>query len=58
MSEALVTIRELHAGRNYRPVADTIGRLIEATRAHAGFMLWRGGEQVLANVAIAELARQ
>ena len=57
--EALVTLREFHAGRNYRPVADTIGRLIEATRAHAGFMLWRGGEQVLANVLhIAELARQ
>jgi ATP-dependent helicase/nuclease subunit A len=52
-------LRVLHAGRNYRPVADTIGRLIEATRAHAGFMLWRGGEQVLANVLhIAELARQ
>jgi ATP-dependent helicase/nuclease subunit A len=59
IGEALGTLRALHAGRNYRPVADTIGRLIEATRAHAGFMLWRGGEQVLANVLhIAELARQ
>jgi ATP-dependent exoDNAse (exonuclease V) beta subunit len=59
IGEALNLIRELHAGRNYRPVADTIGRLIERTRAHAGFMLWRGGEQVLANVLqIAELARQ
>ena len=59
IGEALDDIRELHAGRNYRPVADTIGRLIERTRAHAGFMLWRGGEQVLANVLhIAELARQ
>jgi ATP-dependent exoDNAse (exonuclease V) beta subunit len=59
IGEALTLIRELHAGRNYRPVADTIGRLIERTRAHAGFMLWRGGEQVLANVLqIAELARQ
>ena len=45
--------------RNHRPVAETIGRLIEITRAHAGFVLWRGGEQVLANVLqIAELARQ
>ena len=59
VAEALETLRVLHAGRNYRPVADTIGRLIQATRAHAGFMLWRGGEQVLANVLhIAELARQ
>ncbi len=59
VGEALDTLRDLHAGRNYRPVAETIGRLIEATRAHAGFMLWRGGEQVLANVLhVAELARQ
>jgi ATP-dependent helicase/nuclease subunit A len=59
ISEALGLMRELHAGRNYRPVADTIGRLIDRTRAHAAFMLWRGGEQVLANVLqIAELARQ
>ena len=39
-------------GRHHRPTD-------QATRAHAGFMLWRGGEQVLANVLhIAELARQ
>ncbi len=59
IAEALGTLRDLHAGRNYRPVADTIGRLIETTRAHAAFMLWRSGEQVLANVLqISELARQ
>jgi ATP-dependent helicase/nuclease subunit A len=59
IGEALQTLRELHAGRNYRPVADTLGRLMHATRAHAGFMLWRSGEQVLANVLhIGELARQ
>jgi ATP-dependent helicase/nuclease subunit A len=59
IGEALHTLRELHAGRNYRPVADTLGRLMQATRAHAGFMLWRSGEQVLANVLhIGELARQ
>ena len=59
IAEALDTLKKLHAGRNYRPVADTIGRLIDATRAHAGFMLWRSGEQVLANVLhISELARQ
>ena len=45
--------------RNHRPVADTIGRLIAVTRAHAGFILWRGGEQVLANVLhISDLARR
>ena len=59
IGDALRTLRELHGGRNYRPVADTIGRLLQTTRAHAGFMLWRSGEQVLANVLhIGELARQ
>ena len=58
-AQALTTLRELNRLRNHRPVADTIGRLIEATRAHAGFVLWRGGEQVLANVLqISELARR
>ena len=59
VAQALGTLRELNRLRNHRPVADTIGRLIEATRAHVGFVLWRGGEQVLANVLhIAELARR
>ena len=59
VAHALATLRELNRLRNHRPVADTIGQLIEATRAHAGFVLWRGGEQVLANVLqIAELARR
>lgn len=59
VARALETLRELHASRNFRPVADTIGRLIAATRAHAGFILWRGGEQVLANVLhIPDLARR
>jgi len=57
--QALTTLRQLHAARNHRPVADTIGRLIAITRAHAGFILWRGGEQVLANVMhISDLARR
>jgi ATP-dependent helicase/nuclease subunit A len=57
--ESLTVLRELHATRNHRPVADTIGRLIAATRAHAGFILWRGGEQVLANVLhVSDLARR
>jgi ATP-dependent exoDNAse (exonuclease V) beta subunit len=56
---ALTTLRQLHAARNHRPVAHTIGRLIEITRAHAGFILWKSGEQVLANVLhISDLARQ
>ena len=55
----LRTLRELHAARNHRTVAETIGRLIAATRAHAGFVLWRGGEQALANVLhISDLARR
>jgi len=59
IAQALTTMRELHAARNHRPVADTIGRLIAITRAHAGFILWRGGEQVLANVLhISDLARR
>ena len=49
VAQVLRTLRELHATRNHRPVADTIGRLIAVTRAHAGFVLWRGGEQALAN---------
>jgi ATP-dependent exoDNAse (exonuclease V) beta subunit len=59
IAKALTTLRELHAARNHRPVSDTIGRLIAATRAHAGFVLWQGGEQVLANVLqISDLARR
>ncbi len=58
-AQALGMLRELHAARNHRPVADTLGRIIAMTRAHAGFILWRGGEQVLANVQhIADLARR
>ncbi|MBY0494837.1 MAG: UvrD-helicase domain-containing protein [Cyanobacteria bacterium] len=59
VGKALAALRELHAARNHRPVADTFGRLIAMTRAHAGFILWRGGEQVLANVLhISDLARR
>ena len=56
---ALHVIAELHQKRNRRPVAETITRLFEATRAHVGFALRRAGEQVLANALhVAELARQ
>jgi ATP-dependent exoDNAse (exonuclease V) beta subunit len=56
---ALETLASLHRQRNRQPVADTIGRLLEVTRAHVGFVLRPAGEQALANVLhVAELARQ
>jgi ATP-dependent exoDNAse (exonuclease V) beta subunit len=59
IAEALRLLRTLHARRNYRPVAETINQLLTETRAHVGFALRQGGEQVLANVLhVAELARQ
>ncbi len=55
---ALLVLQELHKQRNRRSVAETLGRLLEATRAHAGFAMRPSGEQVLANVLhISELAR-
>ena len=57
--EALALLRKLHARRNYRPVADTITDLLDATRAHVSFAFRHAGEQALANVLhVAELARQ
>jgi ATP-dependent exoDNAse (exonuclease V) beta subunit len=59
IAEALRLLQDLHRRRNYRPVADTIGRLLTETRAHIGFILRPAGEQALANVLhVAELARQ
>ena len=59
IADALALLRDLHARRNRRPVAETITRLFDATRAHVGFALRRAGEQVLANALhVAELARQ
>jgi ATP-dependent exoDNAse (exonuclease V) beta subunit len=56
---ALRLLQQLHRRRNYRPVAETIGRLLADTRAHVGFILRPAGEQALANVLhVAELARQ
>ena len=58
VGEALTLLRALHQRRNSRPVADTLAELLNATRAHVGFALRRGGEQALANVLhIADLAR-
>jgi ATP-dependent exoDNAse (exonuclease V) beta subunit len=59
IGEALTLLKELHWRRNRVPVAETITRLFEATRAHVGFALRRSGEQVLANALhVAELSRQ
>jgi ATP-dependent helicase/nuclease subunit A len=59
IADALRLLQQLHRRRNYRPVADTIGRLLSETRAHVGFILSKAGEQALANVLhVAELARQ
>ncbi|MEO8752953.1 MAG: UvrD-helicase domain-containing protein [Casimicrobiaceae bacterium] len=56
--DGLELLRELHRKRNYRPLADTIHALLEATRAHAGFAFRKGGERVLANVyRLTDLAR-
>jgi len=57
--EALGCLRELHRRRNSRPAEETVRALLDATRAHAGFVLRPWGEQALANVMrIAELARR
>jgi ATP-dependent exoDNAse (exonuclease V) beta subunit len=59
VAAALRLLHRLHAQRNYRPLADTITHLLNATRAHVAFALRPAGEQALANVLhIAELARQ
>ena len=58
IADGLQLLRELHRRRNYRPIADTIHALLEATRAHAGFAFRKGGERVLANVyRLTDLAR-
>ena len=55
---ALGVLRAAHRRRNDVPVAETIGALLDSTRAHAGFVMRPGGEQALANVMqIAEMAR-
>src|SRR5256886_12342655 len=41
IADALRVLQQLHRGRNYRPVADTIGRLLSETSAHVGFILRR-----------------
>jgi ATP-dependent helicase/nuclease subunit A len=58
IAESLQLLQSLHRNRNYRPVAETMALLLEATRAHAAFALRPWGEQALANVLhVAEMAR-
>jgi ATP-dependent exoDNAse (exonuclease V) beta subunit len=59
VKDALDLLAGLHRHRNYRPIADSITRLLEHCRAHAGFAFRTGGERVLANVLrLTDLARQ
>ncbi len=58
IAEALDILATLHRQRNNRPIVDTVQRLLEYTRAQAGFALRPAGHQVLANVQhICDLAR-
>jgi ATP-dependent exoDNAse (exonuclease V) beta subunit len=58
VAAALALLRALHLGRNRRPIADTIERLLSETRAHASLAMWPSGEQALANaIAVLDLAR-
>lgn len=51
-------LKDLHRERNRQPFAATVNALLEAARAHAGFLLRPGGTQILGNVLrVADLAR-
>jgi ATP-dependent helicase/nuclease subunit A len=57
--DALALLKQMHIGRNYRPIAETIVMLLEAVRAHAGIALWPSGEQALANcMRLVDMARR
>ena len=59
IADSLRVLQQLHRRRNYRPVAETVQALLDATRAHVGIVLRSAGEQALANVLhVAELARE
>jgi ATP-dependent helicase/nuclease subunit A len=59
VAEALDVLRSLHIARNRRTIADTITRLLEATRAHAGVAVWPAGEQALGNLLrVLDMARR
>src|SRR5690606_15944832 len=40
VADALAILAELHARRNRRSIADTVGVLLDRTRAHAGVAIW------------------
>jgi ATP-dependent exoDNAse (exonuclease V) beta subunit len=59
VAEALGVLAHLHHGRNRRPIAETLSRLLAAVRAHAGIAIWPTGEQALANcLRTLDLARR
>src|SRR5262249_14434267 len=59
IGDALGILRMLHRGRNRRPIADTIGRLLAVTRAPAGLASWPTGGQALATATrLMALARR
>ena len=59
VAEALAVLRDLYLKRNRRPIAETLSRLLDATRAHAGIAIRQAGEQALGNVLrVLELARR
>jgi len=56
--DILRLLAALHRERNRRPVAETVNRVLETARAHAGFAFRPAPHQVLANVyRLADLAR-
>src|SRR5258708_35494191 len=58
MTEVGARLKKLHRGRNFRPPAETIRRLLDAARAHIGLAFHSGGERRLANVyRLCDLAR-
>ena len=59
VADALAVLRDLYLKRNRRPIAETLARLLDATRAHAGIAIRQAGEQALGNVLrVLELARR
>jgi ATP-dependent exoDNAse (exonuclease V) beta subunit len=59
VADALGVLAALHAGRNHRPLAETVAQLLAAVRAHAGIAIWPTGEQALANcLRSVDLARR
>lgn len=59
VDDALKVLRKLHYDRNKSTIADTIAKLLESTRAHAGVAIWPAGEQALGNILrVLDMARR